>query len=157
MLAALAFAAPAQAQLAPPPTVLDFEAAPPAEASARCDGSFYPGVTISADAGAPRRPSSRPPRRGAVHYVDAGAAAAQALGVYGDGADVRVRRAAGHGLVLDRRQRFGGEGGYADRGRASARTVVAETRINYTGAFGRPVVLNGAEHHARCTIVCNDG
>ena len=71
LLAALAFAAPAQAQLAPPPTVLDFEALQPATRRARLDGSFYPGVTMTTpDAAA--RPARRPRRPApmACAYID---------------------------------------------------------------------------------------
>ena len=156
LFAALAFAAPAQAQLAPPPTVIDFEALQPAESSGYvADGSVYPGLTISGGCGGSSSSVIAAPAAVPCTYVDEGAAG-QSLGAYGTGLELAF--AAPQATVSFRinGNGFGGEGGYADARAWSGENLVGETRINYTGAFGRPVVFN-APSITSVQIVCNDG
>ena len=156
LFAALAFAAPAQAQLAPPPTVIDFEALQPAESSGYvADGSVYPGLTISGGCGGSSSSVIAAPAAVPCTYVDEGAAG-QSLGAYGTGLELAF--AAPQATVSFRinGNGFGGEGGYADARAWSGENLVGETRIDYTGTFGRPVVFN-APSITSVQIVCNDG
>ena len=79
-LAALAFAAPAQAQLAPPPTLIDFQALQTDEEGA-VDGAVYPGVNFSTG---PCGSGSATPRMVAAPefclFIDEGGDGGQALG-----------------------------------------------------------------------------
>jgi len=80
VFAALALAAPAQAALAPPPTVLDFEAFN--SESPTVDGAFYPGVNMTTSADCTEGARSAAPEPMTCAGIGAGHASTQSLSVY---------------------------------------------------------------------------
>ena len=142
VLAALAFAAPAQAQLAPPPTVLDFEALQP-DPQGMVDGSFYPGVTMTSacpDVGGSEVGAPAPM---ACASVDQGRGGGQALAFSGAG----LTMAFGAPQVTVSLWVAGGsfsEGGTYIIEAVAGGTVVDTERFTSTGRFGRTVTLAGA-------------
>lgn len=142
LFAALALAAPAQAQLAPPPTVIDFEALRVDE-QGYVDGSTYPGMTIttecppiSAGAAFAREPLS-------CAYVETGLGGNQALGATASTltfAFATPQTTVSFWLAGDP----GGEGGGVTIQALSGDQVVVQDFVDYFGPFGRAVTFNGA-------------
>ncbi len=147
LLAALAFAAPAQAQLAPPPTVLDFEALQP-DPQGMVDGSFYPGVTMTSscpDVGG--SDAAAPAPLACASVDDEGRGGGQALAFSGAG----LTMAFGAPQVTVSLWVAGGsfsEGGAYIIEALAGETVVDTERFASTGRFGRTVTLTGAEIRA---------
>ncbi|MDA0180407.1 thrombospondin type 3 repeat-containing protein [Solirubrobacter phytolaccae] len=150
VLAALAFAAPAQAALAPPPTVLDFEALDP-EAEA-VDGAFYPGVTMTTSLDCTSGAASfAAPEPLACAGIGSGHASEQGLTVFFADLDVafsRPQTSVAFWLSMD----TSSESSLEVTAR-SGDVVVDEETFFGTGAFGRAVVLTGADIRS-VTISC---
>ena len=145
VLAALAFAAPAQAALAPPPTVLDFEGV----TTDTFDSAFYPGVTFSTVCRGSFAAEPLP-----CTDIVAGHDSARALDVFGDALTV----------AFDRPQVtvslwISGGGGESPQTRIEARdaagNLVAGDGFQSTGVFGKAVVLRGPGIRS-VTIGCED-
>ena len=136
VFAALAFAAPAQAQLAPPPTVLDFEALDDPDDEGPIDGSFYPGVTMTTPVRRLVRRGVRGARRRSTARTSRTVAVARRSAIYGGTLDLAFaapQTTVSLFIAVD-----GGEGGGATASRrCRVTTVVDEADVFGTGPFGR--------------------
>lgn len=147
LFAALAFAAPAQAQLAPPPTVLDFDQLVD-DPGTGIDGSFYPGVTISNvcppdSFGSSARAAAAPASIDCAD-LERGFDGGQALSVFGRGLTVEFA-APQVAVSFFISGFFGGEGGTGwVRAYAGETILIQEALDENTGPFGRAVTLEGA-------------
>ncbi|MBE2319499.1 thrombospondin type 3 repeat-containing protein [Solirubrobacter sp. CPCC 204708] len=146
VLAALALAAPAQAQLAPPPTVLDFEAYKNSGTTG-LDGSIYPGVTLTAPGnctGAEFASAAfAAPEPLECAYAVIGRYGSTGLRVYGGLLDIAF--AAPQATVsFWLSSTITGDGDAVQVEALAGETVVAQDAIEYTGPFGVPVTLKGA-------------
>lgn len=136
VLAALAFAAPAQAALAPPPTVLDFEGLP----RNTLDSAAYPGVTFSSVCRGSFAAVAAPVP--CTQVVLGGHDSEQALDVFADALTVAFDRP----QVTVSMWISGGGGESPDtlvEARDAAGAVVARDAFQSTGVFGQAVVLRG--------------
>lgn len=144
VLAALAFAAPAQAQLAPAPTLLDFEDLRH-DGESPLDGNFYPGVSMTAECPVFSRSATSTAARAPMWCasIEDGMGSAQALGFRGTSLDMTF--AAAQSTIA-----FYITGPFDDSAGVDidARTIDGEevdgAFVDYVGPFGRAVVLTGA-------------
>lgn len=149
VFAALTFAAPAHAALAPPPTVLDMEGLVDDEVNG-IDGSYYPGVTMSAGCSAF---AHSVPADLDCAYLDGGHDSEQGLIVYGG--FLGVDFAAPQVTVSFWLAGGGGEGGGVTIRAWAGDLEVDRADIGGTGPFGQAVVLRGAGIDS-VTVSCED-
>lgn len=142
VFAALVFAAPAQAALAPPPTVLDFEAFDPEAES--IDGAFYPGVNMTTSLDCTSGARSAAPEPLFCANVGSGHDSEQGLTVFFSDLDVAFstpQASVSLWVSMD----TSSESSLVVTARGAGENVVGEQTFFGTGAFGRAVVFSGAD------------
>jgi hypothetical protein len=160
-LVGLTFAAPAQAQLAPPPTVLDFESAPDAF---RFDGDFYAGagVTMTAPSAGGSCGGSDFAERAAAAPVDCaqvtrpGHDSERGLNMFGGGALIVrfVTKQAGVSMWVSAASQFANVTVEAWTGEPDTSDRVGPAQpIAASNPFGRAAVLQSALGRAEISSV----